>query len=72
MGRASALAAIGVVFVNQDEKMTRFMLDHQFKAVIVPRVRMDRRAGGPTAGYKGAIYGGCKPLGVRVESASCK
>ena len=38
MGCASALAAIGVVFVNQDERMTRFMLDHQFKAVIVPRV----------------------------------
>ncbi len=52
MGRASALAAIGVVFVNQDEKMTRFMLDHQFKAVIVPRVGMDRRAGGPTEGTR--------------------
>ena len=53
MGCASALAAIGVVFVNQDEKMTRFMLDHQFRAVIVPRVRMDLRAGGPTAGTRG-------------------
>ena len=53
MGRASALAAIGVVFVNQDEKMTRFMLDHHFRAVIVPRVLMAGGRADPLRGTRG-------------------